>query len=47
VEDVIGDRAVFSGLATAAPVSATLDAMLQDCAGYASHAAHFGGPPPA
>lgn len=45
VEDIIGDRAVFSGLATVEPLAAALDAMLQDCAGYASHAAHFGRPP--
>jgi predicted DsbA family dithiol-disulfide isomerase len=42
----IGDRAVFSGLAKAAPVAAAIDAMLEDAAGYASHAAHFGSPPP-
>lgn len=45
VEDIIGDRAVFSGLATVEPLAATLDAMVHDCAGYASHAAHFGKPP--
>ena len=43
----IGDRAVFSGLAKAAPIAAAIDAMLDDAAAYASHAAHFGGPPPA
>jgi predicted DsbA family dithiol-disulfide isomerase len=42
----IGDRAVFSGLAKAAPVAAAIDAMLDDAAAYASHAAHFGNPPP-
>jgi predicted DsbA family dithiol-disulfide isomerase len=41
----IGDRAVFSGLVKAAPVAATIDAMLDDATGYASHAAHFGIPP--
>ncbi len=41
----IGDRAVFSGLAKAGPIAATIDAMLDDAAGYASHAAHFGLPP--
>lgn len=45
VEDVIGDRAVFSGLVTAEPLVATLDAMLRDCAAYASWKAHFGDPP--
>jgi predicted DsbA family dithiol-disulfide isomerase len=42
----IEDRAVFSGLAKAAPVAAAIDAMLDDAAAYASHAAHFGNPPP-
>ena len=41
----IGDRAVFSGVAKAAPVAAAIDAMLQDAADYASHAAHVGNPP--
>lgn len=45
VEDAIGDRAVFSGLATSAPLAATIDAMLSDAAAYASHAAHYGPPP--
>lgn len=43
--DAIGDKAVFSGLLKAAPIRATLDAMLDDCAAYQSHAAHFGPPP--
>lgn len=41
----IGDRAVFSGLARAVPVAAAIEAMLEDAAAYASHAAHFGKPP--
>ena len=45
LENTIGDRAVFSGLATAAPLAATIEAMLNDAAAYASHAAHFGPPP--
>jgi predicted DsbA family dithiol-disulfide isomerase len=45
LESNIGDRAVFSGLATAPPLAASIDAMLQDSAGYAAHAAHFGSPP--
>ena len=45
LENVIGDRAVFSGLATAAPLAAAIEAMLHDAAAYASFAAHFGGPP--
>jgi len=42
----IGDRAVFSGLVKAGPIAATIDAMLEDAAAYAAHAAHFGSPPP-
>ncbi len=45
LEDAIGDKAVFSGLATAAPLIAAIDAMLADTAAYATHAAHFGRPP--
>ena len=30
---------------SAAPLIATIDAMLNDSAAYATHAAHFGGPP--
>ena len=47
IENTIGDRAVFSGIAVAAPLSAAIEAMLHDAAGYESHAAHFGTPPPA
>jgi predicted DsbA family dithiol-disulfide isomerase len=46
LESNIGDRAVFSGLVKAAPIAAAIDAMLDDAAAYASHAAHFGPPPP-
>ena len=42
LENTIGDRAVFSGLASSRPLIATIEAMLHDAAGYASHAAHFG-----
>ena len=45
LENRIGDRVVFSGLAVAAPLAAAIDAMLNDSAAYASHAAHFGLPP--
>src|SRR5213593_1139811 len=45
LENRIGDRAVVSGLTTAAPLAAAIDAMLSDAAAYASHAAHFGPPP--
>jgi predicted DsbA family dithiol-disulfide isomerase len=46
LEDNIGDRAVFSGLVKVAPLVAAVDAMLEDATAYASHAAHFGSPPP-
>lgn len=46
LENNIGDRAVFSGLVKVAPIAAAIDAMLDDAAAYASHAAHFGSPPP-
>lgn len=45
IESSIGDRAVFSGLASLSPLAATCDAMVNDAAAYASHAAHFGAPP--
>jgi predicted DsbA family dithiol-disulfide isomerase len=45
IEDEIGDRAVFSGIAKAEPLAATIDAMLGDVAAYKSFAAHFGPPP--
>jgi predicted DsbA family dithiol-disulfide isomerase len=45
LENAIGDRAIFSGLAQAAPLVTTLEAMFADEAAYASHAAHFGEPP--
>lgn len=45
LESSIGDRAVFSGLATLAPLAAAAEAMLNDAAAYASYAAHFGAPP--
>ncbi len=43
--DVIGDKAVFSGLVRSEPLAAAIEAMLADSAAYATHAAHFGGPP--
>jgi predicted DsbA family dithiol-disulfide isomerase len=46
IESEIGDRAIFSGMATLPPVVATIDSMLEDLAAYDSHAAHFGAPPP-
>ena len=45
IESEIGDRAIFSGIATLPPLVATVDAMLEDLAAYESHAAHFGAPP--
>jgi len=47
IDSEIGDRAIFSGFAKVEPIAATVDAMLDDLAAYASHAAHFGEPPPA
>jgi hypothetical protein len=47
LQDDIDDRAVFSGLVTAAPLIATIEAMLADTAAYASYAAHHGAPPQA
>ncbi|MDD2763306.1 MAG: disulfide bond formation protein DsbA [Opitutaceae bacterium] len=43
--DVIGDKAVFSGLVRAGPLAAAIESMLDDTAAYAAHAAHFGKPP--
>jgi len=45
VTDVIGDKAVFSGLIRAEPMATAIDAMLADTAAYAAHGAHFGNPP--
>ena len=47
IENSIGDRAVFSGIVKVAPVAATIDAMLDDEAAYASCKAHMGDPPTA
>ena len=46
LENNIGDRAVFSGLAKIEPLAATIDAMLADEAAYVSYAAHHGNTPP-
>jgi predicted DsbA family dithiol-disulfide isomerase len=45
LENRIGDRAIFSGLVSMAPLVATIEAMLHDAAAYASHTAHYGKPP--
>lgn len=42
VQSEIGDKAVFSGIWSAAPVAATIEAMLQDQAAYKSWAVHIG-----
>jgi predicted DsbA family dithiol-disulfide isomerase len=47
LEDKIGDKVVFSGLARAEPLVAAIDSMLCDTAAYASYAAHFGPVPKA
>jgi len=47
LESEIGDRAIFSGIATLPPLVAAVEAMLEDLAAYESYAAHFGGPPEA
>jgi len=46
LENSIGDRAVFSGIVRAEPLTAAIDAMLADEAAYVSWKAHFGDPPP-
>ena len=43
--DVIGDKAIFSGLVRVEPIATAIEAMLADTAAYATHAAHFGPPP--
>ena len=45
IDTPIGDRAIFSGFAKAAPIAATLDAMWDDIIGYEAYAAQFGDPP--
>jgi predicted DsbA family dithiol-disulfide isomerase len=45
IDTEIGDRAIFSGVVTLEPLTATLDSMLHDAAAYAAHKAHFGDPP--
>jgi predicted DsbA family dithiol-disulfide isomerase len=46
VENTIGDKAITSGLITAQPLIAAVEAMLADEAGYVSYAAQHGRPPP-
>jgi len=45
LQNNIGDRAMFSGIAKAAPIIQVIESMLEDARAYASHAAHFGVPP--
>jgi predicted DsbA family dithiol-disulfide isomerase len=47
IENSIGDRAVFSGIARLEPLAAAIDALLADEAAYISWKAHFGDPPSA
>lgn len=47
LESGIGDKVVVSGLWVPGPLCAAIDAMLADAAAYATHKAHFGGPPAA
>jgi predicted DsbA family dithiol-disulfide isomerase len=44
IQDAIGDKAVISGLATAAPLIATIEAMLVDTRGYETYRIHHGDP---
>jgi len=46
IDTEIGDRAIFSGIVRLEPLAATIDSMLEDAIGYATHKAHFGDPPP-
>jgi len=45
IDTEIGDRAIFSGVVTLEPLTATLDSMLHDAVAYTAHKAHFGDPP--
>ncbi|MGH7969061.1 MAG: DsbA family protein [Limisphaerales bacterium] len=47
IENSIGDRSVFSGIARAEPLTVAIEALLADEAAYVSWKAHFGEPPPA
>jgi len=45
IENGIGDRAVFSGVAHVEPLAAAIDSLLADEAAYTSWKSHFGEPP--
>ena len=47
IENINGDRAVFSGVVKLEPLIAAIDAIASDEAAYASWKAHFGDVPPA
>jgi predicted DsbA family dithiol-disulfide isomerase len=47
IENGIGDRAMFSGVARIEPLAAAIEALLADEAAYASWLAHFGSVPAA
>ena len=47
LENAIGDRAVFSGIADSAPIAETIEVMLADAEAVASYAVHFGPVPAA
>ena len=46
IENAIGDRALFSGIAKPEPLAAAIDALLADETAYTSWKSHFGDPPP-
>jgi predicted DsbA family dithiol-disulfide isomerase len=46
LQNAIGDRVIFSGVAKASPLAAAIEGMLEDEGAYASYAAHFGSLPP-
>jgi predicted DsbA family dithiol-disulfide isomerase len=45
IENSIGDRTVFSGVARFEPLASAIDALMSDEAGYDCWKAHFGGAP--
>jgi predicted DsbA family dithiol-disulfide isomerase len=42
IENALGDRAVFSGIARSEPLAAAIESLLADQAAYDSYQAHFG-----
>ena len=45
IQNSIGDRALFSGIARTEPVAVAIDALMADEVAYVSWKAHFGDPP--